>query len=98
MVEALERQASASEALITLATDERSLGENILGPPFCPHCGTFNPEVRNEGGNGPLAEFVLVAGCHSCGKMMYGVVQGWTMFRSADEVVKAREDGNDNST
>jgi len=85
LVEATERSAKANEELIRLATEERDTGESIFGPPFCPHCGTFNPSVSNEGGTGAMAEFVLIATCGNCKKVFFAFPQGWLAFQTKDE-------------
>jgi hypothetical protein len=87
----LERIAIANEQLITLATEERDTGDSIFGPPLCPHCGTFSPHVRNEGGSGPMAEFCLVGNCSNCNKTIYAVPQGWLCFASRDDALQELE-------
>jgi hypothetical protein len=91
LVEAMERSAKAQEDLIVLATEERDSGESIFGPPLCPHCGMFNPNVRSEGGDGPMIEYALVARCGNCGEMVYAVPQGWFCFKTRDEAREAIE-------
>lgn len=88
LVDATERNAVANEKIVSLATDERDTGESILGPPFCPHCGTFNPNVRSEGGDGEMAEFALVAQCRNCGNILYGVPQGWLVYKTKEEAAQ----------
>lgn len=83
----LERIAVANEKLIELAVEERQVmdaSEHAGGPPFCPHCRTFNPSIRSEGGDGEMAEFVLVATCQ-CGRTFYARPQGWEVFDSIDQ-------------
>lgn len=92
LVTALERVADANEALIDLAKEERDSGESIFGPPFCPHCGTFSPSVRNEGGSGSMNEFVLAAACENCGKQFFAIPQGWWVFKTAPEAKQAMEE------
>lgn len=89
LVGAVERVAVANEQLIELATTERDSGDSAFGPAFCPHCGTFNPSVRNEGGIGQMAEFVLLATCQACHKTFFAFPQGWICLASEDE---AREE------
>lgn len=89
VIEALERSAKAQEDLIVLATEERD--SNIFGPPLCPHCGTLNPDVHNGGGEGPMAEFALIATCGSCAKTLFAVPQGWLCFTTRDEALKEIE-------
>lgn len=92
IADSLERTAVANEQIVKLATDERDAGDNIFGPPFCPHCGMLNPTCRSEGGEGEMAEFVLVAHCHNCGNILYAVPQGWLVFTNA-ESAKAQIEG-----
>jgi hypothetical protein len=91
IVVALERTAKANERLIELATEERDTGDSIFGPPFCPHCGAFNPSVANEGGTGAMAEFVLIATCGNCSKVFYAFPQGWLAFQTKDEARQEME-------
>lgn len=90
IADASERTAKANEELITLAKDERDLGESELGPPFCPHCGKFDPEIRNEGGAGLMSEFVLVAYCESCTKTFIAVPQGWMCHKTPEEAAQQK--------
>lgn len=87
LFEATERSAKAQEDLIVLAKEERDTGDSIFGPPLCPHCGTFNPGVRNEGGDGPMAEFALIANCQNCSKTFFAVPQGWLCYATRDEAL-----------
>lgn len=88
----MERAASAQERLIELATEERELG-NVLGPPYCPSCGHFNPEVSMElkAGGGPLGDFVLAAKCNDCESELFAVPEGWQMFKTVEEVLTYQE-------
>lgn len=90
LCEATERSAKAQEDLITLATEERDSGEALYGPPACPHCGRLNPSIRNEGGEGDFAEFVLVAHCQACNNTFIGVAQGWLTYRNKQEYDEGR--------
>lgn len=85
MAVALERTAKANEDLIVLAKEERDTGESILGPAMCPHCGMFNPSIRNEGGDGSMSDFVLVAKCGNCQNTIYAVPQGWLAFATPED-------------
>jgi hypothetical protein len=51
----------------------------------------FNPNVRSEGGDGPMIEYALVARCGNCGEMVYAVPQGWFCFKTRDEAREAIE-------
>ena len=91
IVDALERTAKANEELIRLATEERDTGESIFGPPLCPHCGTFNPDVANEGGRGAMGEFCLIGKCGNCNNTLYAFAQGWLVFATRDEAMQEME-------
>jgi hypothetical protein len=87
LVKAMERSAVAQEDLIRLATEEReelaTAEESMpLGLPICPHCGTLNPEIRNEGGSGSFAEFILLAHCGHCQNLFLAVAQGWDTYKT----------------
>ena len=88
MADASERMAVANEQLIKLATEERDSGDSILGPPFCPHCNTFDPKLRQIGtGTGQMSEFILEAACDNCGNRVYGVPQGWLVFHTGEQAL-----------
>lgn len=87
---ALERNASASEKLIDLATEERDSGASMLGPPACPHCGRLDPVIRNEGGEGNFSDFVLIAVCLSCGHNFIATAQGWLTYRNKQDYDEGR--------
>lgn len=83
----LERSAVAQEKLIELATEEREIGE-IGSPPVCPHCSTFAPKIATQAEparEGSLSEFLVIGECKSCGNMLYGIPDGWTMLRTAED-------------
>lgn len=100
LVLATERSAKAQEDLITLATEERDTGESIFGPPICPHCSTFNPDIGSGGveAEGPMIEFALVAKCHNCQGQFFAVPQGWLCFAEQSEAAEEieRRVGSDN--
>jgi hypothetical protein len=85
MAEALERNAVASEELISLAKEERDVDAKVLTPGFCPHCAAVNPTVRSEGGVGEIDDFVLQAACNRCGHVFFAIPNGWTVCVTADE-------------
>lgn len=98
LVDATERAAIANERIVKLATEERVEDiENVtvIGHPYCPHCQTFDPEGRSEGGMGHMSEFVLVMLCSNCGKPIYGLPQGWLCYKTPEEVKQAMEGRND---
>lgn len=85
IVLALERLAASNEAIVEMANEERQANYQG-GPPFCPHCGTFNPTVKNNGGEGQMGEFILVAVCGNCKELFYAVPEGWQCHRTREEV------------
>lgn len=96
LVEATERNAKASEKLIELAEEERSVNDTG-GPPFCPHCGEFSPSIQVlRATRGSMADFILVANCENCNHTLYGIPEGWQMFRTQDDAVAAMTDGGGN--
>jgi hypothetical protein len=81
--ELLERCAVALEHL---AKDP--VVEIEAGPPVCPACGLFNPEisVQEKAAHGPIFEYMLQATCISCGQRFYAVPEVWRMFLRREEV------------
>lgn len=102
MVEATERNAIANEKIVALALDERPL-EYQPGPPFCPHCGSFNPVIKPvaAGSGGPMVDFILVAQCGNCNNSFAALPEGWQTFNTPQEADEAlhdkKEGGNGNS-
>jgi hypothetical protein len=89
----LERMASSMEQIPSLL---KQLGEEpeILiegGPPLCPHCGAFNPEIEieNTDGSGPIFEYYMKARCQNCSHTFYAIPQTWHMFTRISEVEAA---------
>lgn len=84
-VDALERNAEATEKMLALAqTDVAEMAE--VGPPVCPHCGRLNPVVTQLGadGAGPLGDFVMVAETHCCNRTLYAVPHAFDTAISLD--------------
>jgi hypothetical protein len=99
LVVATEKSAFAQEELIRLATEERDGQEQPVempGLPICPHCGTLNPTIRNEGGRGPFGDFALLAICDTCQHTFIAEPQGWSVYKDKQEY-EGRE-VNDNGT
>ena len=82
---ALERLASSNERIVEMADEERQANYQG-GPPICPNCGAFNPVVRNNGGEGHMAEFILAAVCGNCNQPFFAISEGWQCFRTREEV------------
>jgi transposase-like protein len=85
---ALERLADSNQAIVDMANEERQANYQG-GPPYCPHCGRMNPRVTSKGGSGLMADFVLVGICEHCQEVLYGVPEGWQVFRSQEELKEA---------
>jgi len=67
------------------------------GPPICPHCDTFAPDVTVEEttGTGPLSEYLVKPTCRSCGNQFYAVPIEWALFttyQEAEAEVKTRRE------
>lgn len=83
--ELLERGVAALE---TLASDP--IVEYEAGPPICPHCGKYDPVVEipaNDGIGGPLSQFVSQALCTNCDKIMFIVIESYSMHRDRDMAI-----------
>jgi hypothetical protein len=67
--------------------------EMEAGPPVCPHCSAFNPEiaVREEEARGPISGYIVNARCLSCGQEFYAVPHTWRMFTQRAEVEEEME-------
>lgn len=89
VIPVLERIAVANEQLIVLATEERDAGDNLRTPPYCPHCGRLDPQIRNEGGIGQFGEFILVAFCVECNERFLAVPDGWAIYKSVEAMKEA---------
>lgn len=82
-------------ALEKLAEDPQI--EIEAGPPICPHCNTFNPEVatRDEEMSGPLHEFLLVVTCLNCHNRFYAIPLTWHCVKThseAEEEMRMRDE------
>lgn len=98
LIAAVERQAEATEQMLTIAREEQiTMAEP--GPPVCPHCGKLNPTVTQIGetsGSGELSEFVMQAETHCCNRSIYCVPIGWdttTHVELALDILKMRKGG-----
>lgn len=87
----MELAERATKALEKLAEDPAI--EISGGPPVCPNCGKVNPTIlmTDNGGTGPLGDFVLKAHCMHCNSNFFGMVTGWTMFNTAEELTEVME-------
>jgi hypothetical protein len=95
----------AMELLERIAVGVEHLAEDPVveieaGPPVCPACGRFNPEisVREQESHGPMFEFVLVAHCTHCTQKFYAVPTAWRNYVRREEVeaemMERRGNGN----
>jgi hypothetical protein len=78
LIAAVERNAEATEQMLTLAKEEQIVMAEP-GPPVCPFCGKLDPEVTElgSGGSGKLSEFVIRAETHCCNRILYALPVGW---------------------
>ena len=86
MEELLERIAVGIESL----AEEPEI-EITAGPPLCPHCGKFDPEVLTpvqDGGRGPLSHLAIEATCTECSQTLFVVVESYSMHRKRNEAVE----------
>jgi hypothetical protein len=90
--ETMNRIATAIEAL---AVDPEV--EINAGPPVCPSCGTFDPNVSlayQEGGTGPMSQIIIDGNCTKCKERFYIVIESYSVHKTietAGEEIKARE-------
>lgn len=100
---ALERNASATEAMLAIAEKEQMVMAEP-GPPLCPFCNTLDPEVTQikQGGSGKLNELVMAFETHCCNHTIYAIPDSLMTVGSieaANQVIamkKGREYTNDN--
>jgi hypothetical protein len=56
-----------------------------VGPPICPQCGKFNPEILldpTESARGPMSEVVVTGTCVHCNAYIYIVIESYSVHRS----------------
>ena len=84
-VEAVERGVVALE---NLAKEDEITVE--FGPPLCPSCGTFDPEVTtfDSQDTGKLSDFVIQAECRNCGSTIFGIVESYSMHQSRETAIQ----------
>lgn len=85
----LERLAVSNEKIVEMANEERQANYQG-GPPYCPHCGTFGPNITTQGRGGSFADYVLVAVCENCNNTFIGQPEGWQVFRTPQEYEAAK--------
>lgn len=85
MLELLQRGVAALEHLA-----QDPIVEIEAGPPICPHCSRFNPEVEvnAEQGRGPLHEFFIHARCLSCQREIYALPLVWSLHTNQDTLTE----------
>lgn len=92
----LERLVVAVEGLLKINqdmadTDKEQRTDPGSGPPLCAHCNKFNPNIdlsEEFGGQGPFGEFGMMVRCLSCGNNFYAAPDGWTVFKTKDELLE----------
>jgi hypothetical protein len=96
MLNSLERIANTLEKVPDILSKLGEEPEIMIeaGPPLCPHCNKFNPEVDIEDteGSGPIFEYYMKARCHNCGHVFYAIPQTWHMFARESEVATAMQE------
>jgi hypothetical protein len=83
-MDSLERIATALEKI---ASDPEI--EIHAGPPICPHCGQFDPDIEvpaNPTMRGKLGNYIVAVTCVHCQKVMYGVIESYSMHASLETV------------
>lgn len=95
---ALESLERIADALEKLADD--AVVEIEGGPPVCPHCGQYDPEiiVKESESKGKLSSYVVEAECDNCGAIMYVVIDSYSMHMGLDTVrneIEARAGAED---
>jgi hypothetical protein len=85
MEELLERAVSALERLA-----QDPIVEIEAGPPVCPACGAFNPQVTITEGEatGPMFEYFAQVTCNSCQQRFYALPDVWRMFLRREELTQ----------
>jgi len=76
------------EALEKIASDP--VIEYEAGPPICPHCGKYDPEITtpaSDGAHGPLSELAISAQCMNCGSTFVVVIESYSMHRTPDTAI-----------
>ncbi len=83
---ALEKMADALEKIANDVTPEIEIH---AGPPICPHCGMFDPEIEIPASptqHGNLASYIIAATCMNCSQAIYGVVESYSMHKEHESV------------
>lgn len=96
-VQALERNAQATEKMLAIA--EREQIQMEYAPPLCPGCGKIDPVVTQlEGdGSGKLSEFVMKGETHCCNRTVYAIPTGFNTtdnMNMVDEIFNHMKGGN----
>lgn len=69
-------------ALEKLASDPEV--EIEAGPPLCPGCGAFDPEIilpEQEGGRGLMSHLIVNGQCGQCGQTIYVVIESYSVHK-----------------
>lgn len=87
-----------ADALEKLASDPEI--EIEAGPPICPTCGKFDPEIMldpTEAASGPLSQVIVTGTCNNCHNLVLVVIESYSMHRSrvtaADEIHEREKAG-----
>lgn len=71
-------------ALEKLASDPEI--EIEAGPPICPHCGKFDPEIQlpeQESARGLMSEVIIVGTCLECKHPIFIVTESYSVHRTS---------------
>ena len=83
--ETLDRIANAVEAL---AVDPEI--EIKAGPPVCPSCNAFDPNVvlaYQEGGTGPMSQIVVNGQCEQCHMPLFIVIESYSVHKGPETAI-----------
>lgn len=60
------------------------------GPPICPNCGKFDPEIllpNQEAARGRMSELIVDCACAACGSPIYIITESYSVHRSRTTAV-----------
>jgi hypothetical protein len=87
-----------AEAIEKLASDPEV--EIEAGPPLCPVCGAFDPEIvlpEQEGGRGLMSHVIVNGACGQCGGTIYIVIESYSVHKgrqtAMNEIIEREKAG-----
>lgn len=81
-----ERIASALEKL----TEDPQI-EIEAGPPMCPNCGKFDPEIllpTQEAARGKMSELIVDGNCVECGSPIFIITESYSVHKSRQTAIE----------